>query len=41
VGADNFEHAVYPETAMKSKDPTSCGEAWTKSEDDSVNRYGK
>lgn len=40
VGAEHFEHAVYPKTALKSSDPTTCGEGWSKSDDDSVNRYG-
>lgn len=41
VGAEHFSESVYPESAMKSTDPTSCGESWTKSEDESVSRYGK
>ncbi|XP_052803271.1 uncharacterized protein LOC128233573 isoform X2 [Mya arenaria] len=39
VNAEEFDEDVYPPTALETSDPTSCGEKWTESSDDSVDRY--
>ncbi|XP_052806219.1 uncharacterized protein LOC128235437 [Mya arenaria] len=39
INADAFDEDVYPLTALETSDPTSCGEQWSKSSDDSVDRY--
>jgi hypothetical protein len=40
VGAEKFTKEVVPATAVKSEDPTSCGESWTVSTDPNIRRYG-
>lgn len=40
VGAEKFTKEVVPATAVKSEDPTSCGESWTVSSDPNIRRYG-
>ncbi|XP_053401006.1 uncharacterized protein LOC123523226 isoform X2 [Mercenaria mercenaria] len=39
VGAEHFDKEVYPTTAVKSMDPSSCGESWTVSTDPNIRRY--
>ncbi|XP_053400990.1 uncharacterized protein LOC123541000 [Mercenaria mercenaria] len=39
VGAKHFDKEVYPPTAVKSKDPSTCGESWTVSTDPNIRRY--
>lgn len=40
VGIEQFDRHVYPETAVKSSDPTTVGESWTVSPDPNIRRYG-
>ncbi|WAR05119.1 hypothetical protein MAR_020488, partial [Mya arenaria] len=40
VNAESFGENVYPATALETSDPTSCGEQWSESSDDTVERYG-
>ncbi|XP_060596420.1 uncharacterized protein LOC132750448 [Ruditapes philippinarum] len=37
--AEKFDEQVYPPTAVKSEDPTTCGESWTVSTDPNIRRY--
>ncbi|XP_052806221.1 uncharacterized protein LOC128235438 [Mya arenaria] len=39
VNADKFDEDVFPPTALETSDPTSCGERWSESSDDTVDRY--
>lgn len=41
IGTEQFDRPVYPDTAVKSSDPRTCGESWTVSPDPNIRRYGK
>lgn len=41
VGTEDFAQPVYPDTAVKSTNPRTCGESWTVSKDPNIRRYGR
>ena len=41
VGAEQFDYDIYPPDALKTDNPTSVGASWVKSEDKSINEYGR
>lgn len=40
-GTAKFTEKVFPEDSLTQEDPTTVGFTFTKSEDPSVNRYGR
>lgn len=40
-GTSHFTEEVYPKESLQQQDPTSVGFTFTKSDDPSVNRYGR